>query len=101
MAERKRTKKHCINDGKNRDVCSDPERKRQDGDKCKSGRFAELPKREFQIVHITRYVTPESDQRVRLAAPGPGMRSMRSPRAKPLKRQAAQDCATKLRKAAM
>jgi hypothetical protein len=33
----------------------------------------ELTQREFEIVHITPRVAPGSDQRARLAAPGPDM----------------------------
>src|SRR5215207_473341 len=53
------------------------------------------------IEAITRRAAPESGQRERLAAQEPDMQSGRSPRAKPLMRQAAPDCALKLRKAAM
>ena len=50
---------------------------------------------------IVADVANDPDQRARLAAREPDMQSMRSPRAKPLKPQAAPDCAPKLRKAAM
>ena len=76
MAEREWAKKDCIDDRKNRDICTDPKRQCQDGDKREAGRFTELSNRKFEIVHITRFAMPESDRRVRLAAPEPGMQSM-------------------------
>src|SRR6188474_72247 len=55
----------------------------------------------FQVGHITLRAAPESDQRAQLALPEPDMQSVRSPRERSLRPQAASDCALKLRKAAM
>ena len=53
-----------MNNTVHRDIDPDPDSEREDNGKSKSRRFAELPKREFEIVHITRRVAPESDQPV-------------------------------------
>jgi hypothetical protein len=46
------TKQDPINETENRGVRADPEAEREEGHKCKPGRFAQLAKSEAEITHF-------------------------------------------------
>ena len=60
--EWQRTQKKIVDKTEDRSIQADPERERQDGNDRESGRFAELTKSEFEIVHIILFSTPRLDQ---------------------------------------
>ncbi len=60
--KRKRFQKHTIDDAENGRVCSDPERERQNRNQSEPGRFAELSKSEFEIVHVVRVIIQHEEQ---------------------------------------
>ena len=79
------TKYQRVENRKERRGGTDPKRQRQNSDKRESGRFVKLTQREFEIVHVTRRVAPESDRRLRLVAPGRNMQATpREPEQLPL-----------------
>jgi hypothetical protein len=62
MRKRQRSQEHAFDDGEDRGVCTDPERERQDSDQSESGRFAQLAKSEFKIVHVVTVIIQHEAQ---------------------------------------
>ena len=62
MREGQRAQEHAFDDGKDRSICTDPERERQDSDQSEPGRFAKLAKSEFEVVHVVIVIIQHEGQ---------------------------------------